>query len=555
MEQRKQEKIELIKKSFELKHEKKYKDAIQTLYKVLELDNNLDDSIEILSQLGDLYVLIGGYDRTIDQFQKILSLNNCHEYAAQQCFEIYFKLEQYNKALKIATKMCENNKSTKSFYNYIKTLIALGKNQDAIEVFNNLDESLKMDADILYLIATISEDKRKIILERIVELDETHVNANIELAGIEFNNGNYAKVITYCLNLIDDHPIALYYLGKIEALRQNHTNAIKLLYKAIELDKDNNDFYMDLAKSYVEIFWLDEALMAIKKSINLSISKNKIEDLDEKYLFSGWILIKQHEYKKALMNLNSISKDSKIYQEAQILIQAINLNNSNTAKAVIELEEHIKNNKNNPILMETLALAYKELKQTTKAIAIYQKGLVLYPNSIYYTLELIDLLIDNKDYQQALKLIEKFSVANKNCPSIYNSLARIYYRLNDKQKALEAMEEFLKLDYNKAESHYFKGLILNDLEKYEEAKNSIYCAIKIDPRIAKYYSQMARSLVGLKEYDNALLYSKEAIEVDNNEINYKKQAYEIACLTGKEEQIQTLKRQLELSEKLLKSSR
>ena len=117
MENHKQEKIELIKKSFELRTQKKYKQAIEMLYKVLEFQNNTQDSIEILSQLGDLYLLIENYDRALDHFQKALSLDSNHEYSIQKSFEIYFKTNQLNKALKTALNMCENNKSTKSYYN------------------------------------------------------------------------------------------------------------------------------------------------------------------------------------------------------------------------------------------------------------------------------------------------------------------------------------------------------------------------------------------------------------------------------------------------------
>lgn len=552
MEQNKNEKIELIKNSFELKRQKKYKEAIQMLYKVLEFENEANDNIEIISQLGDLYILINSYDRALDQFQKILSLDNSHEYAAQKCFEIYFKLEQFNKALKIANQMCENNKTAGSYRNYIKTLITLDKKQDAVEFFNNLNESIKMDVDILYLIASINEEKKEIVLKRIIELDETHIEANIELATIEFNKKNYEKVISYCLNLIDDHPLSLYYLAYIEAQRHNFTRAIELYVKAIELDKDEHDFYIDLAKAYIDISWFNEGLIALKKSINLSITKNHCENLDEKYLLSAWILIKQGENKKALLNLKSISKNSKLYNDAQILAQIVNLKNSNSATVITNLEKYLNDNSNNLILLDTLALAYKELNQTKKAIEIYQKALTLNPNSLYYSTELIDLYIDNKNYDEAIKLIEQYREANKDCPSTYNSLTRIFYRLKDFEKALCSIEEYLKLDKNNAESHYFKGLILNDLERYEEAKTSIYNAIRINPTIAKYYFQMARSYINLKEYDNALLYSKEAIEIDNNEINYKKQAYEIACLLNNKEQIKIFKRQLDLSEKLKK---
>lgn len=555
MNNHEQEKIEYIKKSFELKHQKRYKESIEVLYKVLEFENSSEDCVEILSQLGDLYSLLGSFDRAVEQYQKALSLNENHQHSLQQIFEIHFKTNQLNKALKIAISMCENNKNFKNYHNYLRALIALDKKQDAIELFNTLDENFKLDCDILYLISTISEEKKEIILKRILEIDVSYTFANVDMATIEFNRNNFDKVISYCINANDEHPLALYYLARIESDRHNYSRAIELYLKAIELDNDNHDFYFDLAKAYTDVSWLNEAMLALKKSINMSVVKNNTIDIDEKHFLSGWILIKLNQATKALLSLNLIKKDSNLYSKAQVLIQIINLKNSNVAAAITKLEELYLNEKDNLILLDTLALAYKELKLYKKAINMYKQALALNPDSIYYNLELIDLLIDDKNYDESMELINKFQQKYEACPAIYNSLTRIYYRLKDLGKALGSIDEYLKLDINNPESYYFKGLILNDLEKYKQAKDSIYSAIRLNPTIAKYYYQMARSYIGLKEYENALLYSKEAIEINPNEINYKKQAYEISVLIGNEEQIYNFKKQLERSEKILKLKR
>ena len=555
MEENKKEKIELIKKSFEFKHLKKYKEAIEMLYKALEYDDIAEDNVELLSQIGDLHLLLNNYDRAYDEFQRALSINKNHAYSQKRCFDIFYETQHLNKALKLAQKMCEENKTPENYYNYLKTLVKLEKYSDAIEVFNSLDEKIKLDVDILYLISTISADKKELILKKIVELDETNIKANMDLATIEFERKNYNKAVEYCLNLDEDIALAYYYIGYSEAAKHNYNKALEYFSKAIQLDKDEHDFYLDLAKTYIDISWFDEALCALKKSINFSLIKNKLNNLDEKYFLSGWILIKKNEFSKALLNLNSIKENSNLYPKAQVLIQTINLKNMNLAAAKTTLEEYLNKEKENPILLDTLGAVYKELKLYKKAIEIYSKALELYPDSIYYALEIIDLLIDDENYEAALDKINDFRKKYENCANIFNSLARIYYRLKDPQKALEALNRCLELDKNTAETYYFKGLVLNDLSRFEEAKNSIYQAIKINPNIAKYYAQMARSYQGLEQYENALLYTKEAIELNQNEINFKKQAYEIALKIGNEAQIKLYQKQLKRSEEILKLKR
>ncbi len=550
MDKKKEEKIELIKKSFQFKNLKQYKEAIEMLYKALEYDEVQEDNVELLSQIGDLHILLNNRERALDEFQKALSINKNHKYSQQRCYDIYVADNNYTKALKIAKKMCDENKDAVSYKNYITALIKTEKYQEAIEVFNSLDESFKLNPDILYLISVISPEKKKFILKKVLEIDNLHKNANLDLAKIELESGNFQKAIQCCINVGDDDPRALYYLGLIEVKKHNFNSAIKLFSDAIKFDNDNHDIYYDLARAYMEMSWYKEALEALKKSINFSLLRKDTASLNEKYFVSGWILIKQNEYSKALLNLNLIDKSSDVYSSAQILIQTINLMKLNIAEAKAKLEKYYNQEKDNPLLLDALAYIYKELKLYSKAIQVLKRSLRLYPDSISNMLELIDLLIDDKRYEEAIEYIDRVKFINENCVSIYNSLARIYYRLKDLPEALSAIEKYIELDPNKAEAHYFRGLILNDLQNYEEAKKSIYTSIKLNPAVAKYYSQMARSYKELGDTESAFLYIKEAIELDKANIKYKKQAYEITLQGGNKEKIKAYENILKQSERI-----
>ncbi|MBQ8475985.1 tetratricopeptide repeat protein, partial [bacterium] len=491
------EKIELIKKSFELKHTRQYKEALVMLYKALEYDDYNQDNVELLSQIGEMHFLLGNYERALEEFSRALSINPRHTFSLQKCYEIYCAQNQMQRALKVAQDMFEQDKNPISCYCYFDALIKSDKKQDALALFNTLDESIKLDADVLFLIAQISdEDKKELLLKRIVELDETNAPANIAMAEIEFKRGNYDAVVKYCLNVDEDNPMALYYLGVIEAKKQNYTRAIELFIKAIKFDKDNHDFYLDLAKAYIDNSRFDEALAALKSSINHSLIKDDKSNLDEKYFLTGWISIKQYQLSKALLNLGNVDEKSPFYTNAQILIQTVNLKKFNLAGAKSVLEKYLETQGDNPFLLDTLAIVYKELKLYKNALEILERALKLYPESNYYKLEIIDLLIDEKRYDDALKLIDEVMEKFPNYACIYNSKTRVYYRLKDYEKALDSIETCIRLDNKNAESFYFRGLILNDIQRFEDAKNSIYEAIKLNPTIAKYYYQMARSYQG-----------------------------------------------------------
>ena len=67
--------IEYIKQAFELKSQKCYKQAIEMLYKALEIEN---DNIEILFQLGELYFMLKNFSRSCHYLEKVLLKDNKH---------------------------------------------------------------------------------------------------------------------------------------------------------------------------------------------------------------------------------------------------------------------------------------------------------------------------------------------------------------------------------------------------------------------------------------------------------------------------------------------
>ena len=57
-----------------------------------------------------------------------------------------------------------------------------------------------------------------------------------------------------------------------------------------------------------------------------------------------------------------------------------------------------------PMLYSSLGEIYKELKLYKKAIEIYKEGLRAYPESFSFLSEIVDILIDDKNYDEALNM-------------------------------------------------------------------------------------------------------------------------------------------------------
>ena len=549
--------IDYIKKSFELKNSKLYKEAIEMLYKALECEEGRENA-EIISQIADLYVLLKNYDRALEEYEKVLDIDKNHTHSLSEMSKIYFYLEQYTKALDTSERLLKTTHNADYFINHLQILYKLKYFDKMKDLYESFDEDLKNNAQILYIMSKTGLYPQEEFLKTAVEKDKTLFQPCFELALKYYNDENYKdakELFKHALEL-ENNSLAHFYLGSIEHIEGHFFEAIDNYLECIKLDKSNDKCCFELAKAYIDINWLEEAQIALKSSISILKLKNEFSpQLDEHHFLLAWILSKQDDKKGALLYLDLIDKDSKMYPNAQILKNTLNLTTQNCTKAKEILENYYKNNPEeakNPILIESLGKIYKQLKLYKEAENLYETALETYPDSVFYAVELIDILIDNKCYDKALEYTKKLGHSAPRCPSTFNSFARIYYRLKNYDAAIENLKILNEMDINNAEGFYFLGLVQNDTCQAEAALENFKIALTLNPMPAKYYAQTARAYETMGDLENAMLYIKEAIEIAPEEINYKRQAKNLAQKMNDKEKADFYNSQILRLEQLLR---
>ncbi len=534
----KEESLKYIKQSFELKNRKLYKEAIEVLYKVLTDDVDIQTQIEVISQIGDLHLLLKNYDRAIEQYEHVLDMDQAHAHSQDKLYEIFFELKEYEKAAKISEKTCANSQKPYDFVKYFAVLLKLKQTEKILQIYNSLNEELQNNPEIMYIISLLKVDEKQKILEKIVKMSPSFTDAKFDLAMIYYNLEDYkrSKQLLDEILKIKKDTLSYYYKALIQIKEKNFFMAIDNLHLAIKASKGNiPEFYFELAKTYMEINWFEEAINTIKSSITLYIKQGMdIQAIDKSYLLLAWVFEKQKDYDNALFNLSLINKNSIFFLEAEILRAVIDYKKGNIVKAKDKLEDLYKSYpqvQDNLTLIDTLGNIYKDLKLNVLACEFFEKHITNYPNSLHTVCEFVDLLINMEDYALAFEYMEKYKSCGK-IASFLNSKARIYYRKKDFDKAISYLDELISCDKNNAEGYYFKGLILNQKGKYKEAFKNIKTALELNPTPAKYYAQAAYSNLNMDFYAEAMLYIKEAIEIDPNELNYKKLAAEISKKEG-----------------------
>ncbi len=548
-----------IRKSFELKNLKLYKEAVEMLYKALSCDDIGDKNIEIIAQIGDLYFLLKNYERAIEQYEKVLDKDNSHIHSMHKLCEIYFILQNYTRALEIAKDLCKKSQSTENYTNYFKVLFKLNLFDEIKELYKNLDDAASQNEEIMYIVSKTEPDNKYELLEKIIRINPNNLNAKLDLGILCFdkNEIEYAKELFEFIVKTENNPKAYFYLGQIYNKKNEHTKAIDCFLKAIKYDKTKvNNYYFELAKAYCDINWLNEAQIAILRSLSILSNATPYADtIDEHYFILSWIYSKKNDIKNAILNLDLIEKHSPVYNKAQVLKNMLEYKKGNIIEAKLNLEKLYETDKDNPSLYSALGEIYKELKLYKNAIEIYKSGLEIFPDSFSFLSEIVDILIDDKNYEEALQYADNFIEKYPNCPSAYNSLARIYYRKQEYEKALDELTKLVKLDKNDAEGFYFMGLILNDLGNPDEAMKNLTVALNLNPTRAKYYAQISRAYNLAEHHADALLFIKEAIELAPEELAYKKQAAMISDEIGNAEETKFYQKLVQNSENIIKQQR
>ena len=262
--------LEYIKQAFELKSQHCYKQAIEMLYKALEIET---DNIEILFQLGELYFLLQNFSRASHYLEKVLSKNENHIEALRLLEKIYTCSNESKKACKTAEKIYNLTKHTDDLIEFINILSKTGdlSKIEQIEKISQPDDKICYGiAKAFYNNSKLSQAKEK--LEQALKINPENEEALVLLGKIYFDEDEFekSKNIFSTFSKTTENPEVLNYLGLFAIEDMNFTDAIKYFSKASNMDKENPKYFYNLGNAYFYNGWFEEASKAYLKAICMS---------------------------------------------------------------------------------------------------------------------------------------------------------------------------------------------------------------------------------------------------------------------------------------------
>ena len=281
--------------------------------------------------------------------------------------------------------------------------------------------------------------------------------------------------------------------------------------KAIERDPNSPEAHFGLGNTYAKKQELEDAAIHYRKAIKLDAKfVEAYKRLSETFIEMG----APDSYFEKKYNAIEDNPDDPI---ARIDLGVLYHGWDQTRNAIMEYEEALTLDPDNPFIYYNLAVAYQDMNLfEDKAIPLYMKTIELQPgyDNAHYNLA-VSYLKTNR-LEDAMVEYKKTLEINPNYAPVYVDYGMIQLREKNFDDAMKHYGKALEIDPNNIEAYYQKGIVYAFQENWDEALKMNRKALEIDPKhinsqfnIAVVYHKRGELKRAIAEYDLTL-------EIDRN---------------------------------------
>jgi tetratricopeptide (TPR) repeat protein/cytoskeletal protein CcmA (bactofilin family) len=478
----------LVEEGYKLVAEKRYTDAEAVFKKALAVSRA---EPRVYAGLGDIYFEDKRFNDSLAQFQRAIDLNPANgEYRIKQA-KSYSSKGQLKEAITSYMQALEIDPERGTTFHDLGLLYLeqeeLGKAREALEMSVRLDlDSFKSHEALSLLysrekkpdkaIAEINEaikleDKEprlhltlgKLLLEsgreedavktfkKATDLFPENFSAQIRLADWYYIKGMFERSLeTYKVaeTLDSDNPVVQARLGKIYADKNQNNKAQAALEKAIRLNPKDAESHYQLGKLVSGEGKWGRAQSLLSNAIALDARHGaSYYELGVVLLGRGNVDLAKDNFQKAL--------DLEPKNSGYIMGLAMALVEKKDLDSALEILLPVsKGETRNPKILIAICKVYTKKGFFTAATGYCEKGLNLNADN-YEAMNRLAWLYAKKsvNLQKALELSTKTLEAFPNRPEFIDTLSEIFYVQGETEKAVEKIQEAIKLMPNNA---YYK---------------------------------------------------------------------------------------------------
>lgn len=210
---------------------------------------------------------------------------------------------------------------------------------------------------------------------------------------------------------------------------------------------------------------LDEAIAEFEKIVQLQ--PRSVEDR----MILGQLYTVKHQGAKAEEQFKQAQAIEPESEEVVLNLARVYQENNDAAHAV-QVIEAVPDSDRTARMEFTLGALYDQLKRPKDAIAAYRRAVDLQPDDVPTMNALGQALLNNSQYDEALKTYKQLAQADTEDAAPLIKIAEIQRREGKYEDALTTIHKARKKDPENLEAGYNEGMLLDILGRYDEAAST-----------------------------------------------------------------------------------
>jgi tetratricopeptide (TPR) repeat protein len=366
----------------------------------------------------------------------------------------------------------------------IRTLAFLGLSLSVINVLTGCGGAEERKAEHL-------ERGKKYLEER-----------NFDKAKIEFKN---------VLQIDPKVSKPYFYLGQIEEAQKNWRDSFALYQKAGELDPNDLDVKVRLAKLYMLGKQLDKADALLSAVLSV-----KPEDIDARMVKAGLSTLRGDQA-AAIDELSRITAEQPSRAEAFFVLAMLHSQQNNLDEAERVLEQGVSANPGDTSLQSGLAKLAAQMKKLEKAENIYKEMISGDPANLEHRKLLSEFYIRQKRWSDAERVYREAIQASRDDSQRYILLAEFLAKSGKSDEAVTELAEAIEAYPEKPDLRFALARLheqRRETDRAERLYREIIALKKYAPDALKAKNRLALLALAEGQVDKAATWINEVLEAN-----------------------------------------
>jgi tetratricopeptide (TPR) repeat protein len=424
--------------------ERDYRNALEAFQQALKLDGS---STRALNNLGNLYVAENKLDLAEKEFRKVLRLEPGNRDGNYNLGLLLMATGSPVSAISHFQRVHPQDTATRS--NLTRAYLRAGRTVEGLQLASALSRENKDDVQLHFTLGVLLASEKQyraaqLELEKANALQPETLEILYNLGQAYLRTGEHAKaelVLNRALKLKSDSPETLYLLAQVYQEQNRPLDAMDVLVGAHKLDPQNTDIIFLLARVSMTQNYFEDAIPLLESGLKIAPQRADLRAaLGESYFMSGKAEKAIEEF-KALIELDP-SPRSYVFMG----LSYRHLGQFDEARKYFEAGLH--RDPHNASCLFNMGYIEEHQGNHARAEELFQAALHSNPNLPEAILELANLRIENKKFQEAGDLLRRYVKLSREPAAGYYKLAMVERSLHQMDAAQRDLSVFQTLSKN-----------------------------------------------------------------------------------------------------------